>query len=502
VRTLPPERAAADALLDAAEQAYREDPVALAALRGHRRRLEEPLRVALAGMVKAGKSTLLNAVIGDEIAPTDAGECTRVVTWYRYGATPRVTLVPVAGEPRSLPVRREGGRLALSLGTTPPEDVARLVVQWPAPALRQVTLIDTPGIGSLSAEVSERSTRFLLPEDVPSEADAIVYLLRHLHATDLQFLEAFHDRGTAVSGTVNALAVLSRADEIGSGRIDALLSARSVADRYRRDAGLRALALEVVPVAGLLAQSARTLRQSEFAALTDLAGLDRADRDRVLLSSDRFVRGHPGLRSSEDVRRGLLDRFGLFGIRLALVLLGNGVDDAPRLAAELARRSGLQVLLDLLGSQFQARAEQLKARNVVLGVRTLLDQRPCADAATVAAALERIAAGAHGLAELRLLAALRTGGAPLERKRAEEAERLVGGAGVSPGQRLGLAADASPEEVAAASAAALGRWRALAESPLLDRAAVDACRTVVRSCEGILADTAREAPLPTGSASR
>src|SRR5690606_31682359 len=63
---------------------------------GHRlaelaRRLDEPLRVAVAGRIKAGKSTLLNALIGEQLAPTDAGECTRIVTWYRDGHTYRVT---------------------------------------------------------------------------------------------------------------------------------------------------------------------------------------------------------------------------------------------------------------------------------------------------------------------------------------------------------------------------------------------------------------------------
>ena len=31
-----------------------------------------PLRLAIAGKVKAGKSTLLNAILGDELAPSDA----------------------------------------------------------------------------------------------------------------------------------------------------------------------------------------------------------------------------------------------------------------------------------------------------------------------------------------------------------------------------------------------------------------------------------------------
>ena len=36
-------------------------------------RLSGPLRLAIAGRVKAGKSTLLNALVGEELAPTDAG---------------------------------------------------------------------------------------------------------------------------------------------------------------------------------------------------------------------------------------------------------------------------------------------------------------------------------------------------------------------------------------------------------------------------------------------
>ena len=38
------------------------------------------------GTLKAGKSTLLNALVGEELAPTDATECTRIVTWFHHGA--------------------------------------------------------------------------------------------------------------------------------------------------------------------------------------------------------------------------------------------------------------------------------------------------------------------------------------------------------------------------------------------------------------------------------
>ncbi|TPV52438.1 GTP-binding protein [Pseudarthrobacter phenanthrenivorans] len=485
--------AGAKDLVRAALEVYRDDPAASAALQGYARRLSEPLRVAIAGMVKAGKSTLLNAIIGEEIAPTDTGECTRIVTWYRHGHTPRITLYPVEGEPRNLPLKRVDGRLVFVLGDVQAEDVQRLDVQWPAPALQAMTLIDTPGIASLSGDVSARSTSFLAPADAPSEADAIIYLMRHMHASDLRFLESFADTMAGRSGTVNALAVLSRADEVGAGRIDSLLSAGEIAERYRRDHNLRKLALGVVPVAGLLAQSARSMRQPDFDSLRLLAQLDRPVRERMLLSADRFLRATEPEGMTAKARASLLQRYGLFGIRLAVVLIRNGFDEPTPLAHELARRSGLDPLLEMLGRQFQARADALKARTALVAVDTLLRSSPREGTGDLAAALERLQVNAHEFRELRLLASLRTSGVALNPELAAEAERLIGGWGAASHVRLGLEPEATPEQLSDEVRSNLARWRALAANPLTDRAALEACRVVIRSCEGILAEaSARE----------
>ena len=67
--------------------------------------------------------------------------------------------------------------------------------------------------------------------------------MRHLHASDVKFLEAFRDTAAGAAQTVCAVGVLSRSDEIGSGRIDSLLSAGKVARRYERDGDLASLVL-------------------------------------------------------------------------------------------------------------------------------------------------------------------------------------------------------------------------------------------------------------------
>ena len=155
--------AEARALISAAREAYSIDYQAAATLTECLERLDQPLRVALAGSLKAGKSTLLNALVGQDIAPTDATECTKVVTWYRSGSTPSVTAWYDGDRSAHVPVQRRGGRLTFDLGELTAAHVDRLDVEWPARTLTQTTIIDTPGTSSLSPDVSERSLRLLVP---------------------------------------------------------------------------------------------------------------------------------------------------------------------------------------------------------------------------------------------------------------------------------------------------------------------------------------------------
>ena len=256
------------------------------------RRLDEPLRVAIAGRVKAGKSTLLNALVGERLAATDAGECTRVVTWYRNALGYRVVAELRTGglaRPRVPPRGRRARRSTSATSTV--DAIDRIEVGWPSPEARRPDA-HRHARASRRPPRAPRSgpTRALLDDegDGPGEADAVLYLMRHLHRSDVEFLEAFVDRSVAHASPINAIVVLSRADEIGAARPDALDSARAVAARYGADARVRELASGVVPVAGLIAETGATLREAQFGWLREVAALPEASRDHLLLSVDRF----------------------------------------------------------------------------------------------------------------------------------------------------------------------------------------------------------------------
>src|SRR5918998_153657 len=127
-----------------------------------RQRLDEPLRVALAGRLKAGKSTLVNALIGRRVAPTEVGECTRVVTQFRYGTVDRVDVVRRDGDRVSLPLD-EAGMIPQRLGV-PRGEVAYVDVTLTSDHLRDLTVIDTPGLASANTAVSDQARRFLFNE--------------------------------------------------------------------------------------------------------------------------------------------------------------------------------------------------------------------------------------------------------------------------------------------------------------------------------------------------
>ncbi|MEU4623322.1 GTPase domain-containing protein [Actinoplanes sp. NPDC023801] len=455
-------------LLVRAAHVYRGHPHAGARLRRTLERFAGPLRLAVAGAERTGKSTLVNALVGELVAPVEqAGFVT-----YQDGTQPRGWRHPEHGRPYEVPVTRTADGLRLGLDAPAP----RAVVQWPSRVLRRTELIDTGPS--------------LPPGTVLPEADAVLLLTPQIGEPDLDFLRAGRGLRGPAAFPIHALVVLSRADTHGDGLPDGLLEARRIARRRRREPLLASLCQDVVAVSPLIGYAARTLRDDEFRALAAIAALPRADSDPHLLSTDRFTAAAALPVVDPRVRIELLRRFGLGGIRLALALVRTGSATTAALAERLHEYSGLKDLQTSVSELFVARRAALKARSALIVLDHLLRTERLPPSGQLLAELELLLAGAHDFAELRLLSALRSGRVTLPAETAREALRLLGGAGTSLGERLGLPTEATVDHIWTVAGDSAGRWRHEAGSGARTPAQRRAAAVVLRSCEAILADGA------------
>ncbi len=370
--------------------------------------LREPLRVAVVGRVKAGKSTLVNALIGSHVAPTAATECTQVVTWYRFGRPAGAQVVMRDGGIRPLPLV-DG--LPETLGV-PIDEVDRLEVRLPQRALRGLTLVDTPGLATLTEGLGEATRAAVLGETasrrVTGDVDAILFVFRDVEKDDeVGFLRSFAAAtGTLGASAVNAIGILSHADSFGSGAYgeeDPMDSAASAAVRLAADR--QGDLADVVPVAGLLAETGRTGQLSEraVAALGRLAPVD----DTRLRLWERLS-PHHAVDVDDATMRTLLHLLGPYGLRHARRVAPAG---AQAVYGWLDARSGISRLEQVLADRFALRADALKVgRGLAALDRLVYDpELPLASRRQLADVVERVRFEPlfHRIKELRSVEAMR-----------------------------------------------------------------------------------------------
>lgn len=385
-----------------------------------RDRLVAPLTVTVAGGVSSGKSTLVNALLGQRIAAVDAGECTRVVTEFRFGAHERAEVVGIDGTVQVLSLSRGG--MPDELGR-PVEEVDRVVVHLSNALLRDLAVVDTPGLDTVTESNAASATRFLgitgregaQTAAAVGRAEALVFLLPVLRKTDADVLRGFASLlgGTSLS-SASSVAVLSKADRLDRS-LDPVAAARPIA---RRMAGeLRGIVSDVVPVVGLLAETARAavFTEADARALIAVAAVtDPFDREDMFLSPEDFLRTDL-IDLDVGVRRRLLSMLDLFGLQVAVDAVDHGARSAAALLRAFEQRSGFEALRTAVIGRFTGRADVFKTHAALADLRraSYLQNEP-RDAATLRALrdpLERVELDGtmHDLRVLQVATALASG---------------------------------------------------------------------------------------------
>ncbi|MDP2345587.1 MAG: dynamin family protein [Deltaproteobacteria bacterium] len=138
----------------------------------------EPFRVVVIGEFSRGKSTFVNALVGEKVLPSSVRPTTAVITVIRHGS-PRSAVVQWrdAGRPSevvSLPegaAAKELDRIVTTKNASP-EEVARVEITLPLPHFGlPFELVDTPGVNDIDTAREEITYGYL------TRADAALMLL-------------------------------------------------------------------------------------------------------------------------------------------------------------------------------------------------------------------------------------------------------------------------------------------------------------------------------------
>lgn len=471
--------------------------------------LHQPMRVAIVGLIKAGKSTLMNALLQENVVATGTVEATFNVNWLKYGKTRQIWIYFNNSRPPEAKSFEELTELTLR-----PEDhqdyllsIKYIEVSYPNEILKTFNLIDTPGFQSFYQDDSQKTRDFLqlhgetlsqVTESEAANADAVLYLFSHsLGEQDKQIVEQFQGLGMGQASPLNAIGVLTKIDFYASDPnvSDPLTVGDQISKRLREHPNIQPLLYTIKPISGLLAFGAKTLTDSEINSLQELAALPEERFAKLIRSADRFCnRNYEDIPTSPEKRTELWKRLDRYGVELAYSFQRSGVSDKEQLVQHLLEKSGLPALRDLIVSHFGHRAFLIKLSRVLQNLnaayyqqRNQLHGEALPILEQVTGKLESLQSGEHTFQELEVLRCYYDGKLDFDEQEIQQLLEVTGEYGSSCGERLGLGERATVDEMIPVAQERMAYWQERAnDSFFSDRATIAAARVLNLSYQRIL----------------
>ncbi|MDO4571710.1 MAG: dynamin family protein, partial [Planctomycetia bacterium] len=358
-----------------------------------RKRLDEPCVLAVAGRVKAGKSSFLNAFLGQDLALVGVTETTATINYFRFGKSPDPNKPVKCVWDNGTQTWEDQAFLDSLQGNTievlrRAAGIKHLEFFLDNPKLEQVQLVDTPGTGAVvgddgmghqnvTAEFFQMSESLRKRHDaetqaLSSQADAVIYLTgSNVRDTDAEFLSQFQQNSGGSS--LNMLGILAKAD-----MCDSLLTEspqrKEYIDQQARQLGSR---LNVpIPLTAVSSGIERTIQKIGREGLDRLRekvlnGFDPKYRD-IAFSQDTIYRNPnlPGCTLSVEEREALLDGipWRVFQV-IVKTLIKHETDEA---IAILNHYSGFEHVNQILEKHFFERGELLRCHTVLLAILKFL----------------------------------------------------------------------------------------------------------------------------------
>lgn len=325
-----------------------------------------PFTLAVFGRMKTGKSSIINALVGRELAITGVDEATATLNWISYGSKEQSDSVIVHwkdGRVEPIAFSR-----VLEWAGKDPEVLRRvretefLQMFADAETLRNVNIVDTPGTGSVADEHEVVAKQFLSPraaeesEDEGRKADALLYVFPPVaRASDEDSLGTYRQTRMPGSDPYNSIGVLHKWDGMEADDLQAEAESKS----KRVAATLSDMVCEVIPVSAPLALAAKHAPNPFFDSLLDLTCREPA-RDDLLKALKRDNRW-----DQEEGRKRIRESYPMpwvSFVRLIRLLLDRSCQTAAESRSVCLEASGFQRLERALDERFFRRAALIKQR--------------------------------------------------------------------------------------------------------------------------------------------
>lgn len=350
--------------------------------------LSDPCVLAIAGKVKSGKSCLINALLGVDLAMTGNTETTATINVFQKGR-PISPELPVLCQwvdgrkewkPKSFLDSLQGKDPSV-LQITAKIDKLIFFVEG-NPLLEDVILVDTPGIGADVGDDGDShqiqtDAYFKLRErhqnetkDLSKEADAVIYLFNTVPTeTDKEFLAALHDGGKGLSA-LNGVGVLSK--------IDKNLSQLDNIEKFSKE--FENILFSIKPTSATIGKYLPTLEYAQRLSTTLRNGFDSKGwfENAVKIEKAFTMDNLPHCTIPVEERRQLLKDFAPIDLpwstfRLIATELYNS-EDVEETISKLRNISGIEELRNLIANHFFSRSRILRCNRILSDLMRILSE--------------------------------------------------------------------------------------------------------------------------------